>query len=330
MALDVKVKISLSSVGGVVGFGVPLILVSSATKAIAFNEYTDAESVSKAGYDTTSAAYKAFQLMKMQTNSPEKIAIAQVTDKAAVAIPTFEGRVRQVVTLLAAEGDSSIKEVADAIETTGSMTYFPVVANQSEASTLSGYDRTMVGVHSETATQAIGAALVGATAGYDAGSFTYKNMKLKGVTPDDIGEGDLTAIDTANMYTIAKKAGDIVTTGGKAISGEYLDVTDAFDWITQNIRYGVQKLLNSSPKVAYTNAGIGAIEAVVIGVLKQADRMGVIAHNDADEAMYSTNFATRAETTEAERAARAYTRGNFSFSLAGAIHTAEINGVVTV
>ena len=121
-----------------------------------------------------------------------------------------------------------------------------------------------------------------------------------------------------------------MTTEGKAASGEYLDIVDSFDWIIQGIENSAQKLLNGSPKLPYDNRGIGMLEGVTANVLKQADNMGMIAHNAAGEALYATEFGGVEATKEADRRERSYALGRFTFTLAGAIHTAEINGTVTI
>jgi hypothetical protein len=128
-----------------------------------------------------------------------------------------------------------------------------------------------------------------------------------------------------------KKAGDIVTSDGRSASGEYIDVVDSYDWIIQNIEHDTQKVLNNSAKVPFTNPGITQLEDATRSVLKTAFTNGMIAPTEDNDNVgdYSTDFAPASEATAAEKASRHYSGGNFSFVLAGAIHTAEINGTVT-
>ena len=56
MALDVNVTIKLSEAAGKVGFGVPLILISKATTAIAYNEYSDLDELPEAGFGEATTA----------------------------------------------------------------------------------------------------------------------------------------------------------------------------------------------------------------------------------------------------------------------------------
>lgn len=332
--LDVNVTIKLSQVSGTTGFGVPLILVSGAAAEIAYGEYSDIDELPEAGYTEESKAYKLFQIMKMGDNAPKTVAILQTAKKATEALAGVKGKVRQVITLLG-KTDSTALEVAKYVETSDSMIYFPVVTKASDVNQFEGLDRTFVGVHSD-ADQALAAGVIGATAGLAAGAFTYKNMIIRGVTPDEMTDSDVKTIgnelktEKAYGYTIQRKAGDIVTTEGKSAAGEFLDIVDSFDWIIQEIGYRTQKLLNSTPKLAYDSTGIGPLESVTNGVLAKADNMGIIAHDNAGSPLYYTDFGTREDAEDTDRSARVYKLGRFHFELAGAIHTAAINGTAVV
>lgn len=100
------------------------------------------------------------------------------------------------------------------------------------------------------------------------------------------------------------------------------------DYVIRNITYKSQKLLNNSKKLAFDNTGISQLEGVVTNAMREAFLSGIIAQDDEGQPMYSTNFATRADIPAADRAARNYKGGKFSFSLAGAIHYATINGTI--
>ena len=332
--LDINVNIELSGPSGSLGSGVPCILISKSTRDVAYKEYSEAKELVSAGFETNSDAYKLYQIMKMQKDTPALIAVMETTEKAVDVIPKLQGKVRQVITVLGSTGDSTVAEFAKAIEATDSLTYFPVVKSITDASGLEGLDRTMVGVHSRG--QELAAALVGATAGYEVGSFTYKNILIKGVAPDDITDGEVKVIDNDNKsgsiygYTIQRKAGDIVTTEGKNAAGEYMDIVDSFDWIISNIQYQAQKLFNNAKKVNYDDTGIGILEGITNGVLKEADTKGMIAHDENGTALYDTNFGRRSETLGTDRSARIYKLGRFNFDLAGAIHTATINGTASI
>ena len=144
-----------------------------------------------------------------------------------------------------------------------------------------------------------------------------KNIILKGIEPELLTDSQIEAIHKIGGICIVQKAGDVVTSEGTVLSGEYADIIDSKDYVIRNITYKSQKLLNNSKKLAFDNTGI-----------REAFLSGIIAQDDEGQPMYSTNFATRADIPAADRAARNYKGGKFSFSLAGAIHYATINGTI--
>ncbi len=49
-----------------------------------------------------------------------------------------------------------------------------------------------------------------------------------------------------------QKAGDVVTSEGTVLSGEYADIIDSKDYVIRNITYKSQKLLNNSKSLHLT------------------------------------------------------------------------------
>ena len=174
------------------------------------------------------------------------------------------------------------------------------------------------------------AALVGASAGRTPGSFTYKNLILKGIPVLELTNSEINEIHAAGAITFVTKAGDNVTTEGKAASGEYIDIVDSKDFIISNMEYGTQKLLNSLPKIPYDNTGIAQLENVAINVLKAAFDNGIIAADEDGSPMFSVNYAMRDEVNPADRSERQYLGGRFSFVLAGAVHNVTVTGELII
>ena len=204
---------------------------------------------------------------------------------------------------------------------------FVKVSDTSSLEAVGKMDRTL-GIVYAGEEEGVEGALVGATAGYTAGSFTYKNIILKGIEPELLTDSQIEAIHKIGGICIVQKAGDVVTSEGTVLSGEYADIIDSKDYVIRNIPYKSQKLLNNSKKLAFDNTGISQLEGVVTNAMREAFLSGIIAQDDEGQPMYSTNFATRADIPAADRAARNYKGGKFSFSLAGAIHYATINGTI--
>lgn len=338
MALDVKVKIDINKPIGKLGYSYPLLLVVESDESPTINDYKECKTldeVVEAGYATTTNAYKAANLIFSQNNAPTKIAIknCKSTEEVTTITDCTKYNWRQLIVVC--EGETTaptatlIKSISDYIETTDKM-YFCSVSATTGTSTLTKTNaRTVVFMYSGTAV-CPEAALVGASAGLTVGSFTYKNLILNGITPLELTDTQIEAAHTAGAITLVAKAGDNVTTEGKTLNGEYIDIVDSKDYVIQNIEYKVQKVFNTTNKVPYDNNGIAMLESAVIEVMRDAYNNGIIATNENGTPAYSVSFALRSATTDADRKARKYPYGRFSFVLAGAIHEAEITGEITI
>lgn len=329
--LDVKVKIEVSKATGSVGFGVPLLLECGAEAAIEYKECYSLEEVVTAGYAADSDMYKAATMVFQQENRPTHIAVCTATGTIAETLPTIVDKGwRQVVIV---NGDSTqYVDAADYIETTNNKMLFLSMSKTDWATFKGGltgkkYDRTVIFIN---ATENAAAALVGETAGRKVGSFTYKFKTLKGVAAENFTDAEIRALHQEGAFAYATKYGDDVTTEGISQSRKFIDITDSIDYVVQNIEYRIQKLLNQTAKVPYDNRGIALIESATISALQDAFNNGIIATlDDGVTADYSVSFAARSETTAADREAREYKYGSFTFALAGAIHTCEVTGEVT-
>lgn len=334
---DVTVRINTNNPTGTVGFGKPLI-VGEATGGHPYTEYVDLEGLSADFGDTTEIYAKADAILS-QPDRPARFAVAAY-DPASLdtgAITTAAGLVDSLLSrdwyfLLATERDPvAIGDIVDVIDGSNASgtpkLYSTQVAASTDLTGLAASDRTFVAVHPDT--EHIDAAIVGAVGSREVGSVTWQGKTLKGVTAQSLTPTELDAIETANAYAYVTKAGDDVTSEGKVLSGEYIDVIHGMDWIKANIEHTVQKIKNQSGKIPYTDGGIATLEAGVISVLKTGYNQGIIAGDDADNPLYTTSFRSRSEMTDEDRALRRYTGGAFSFELAGAIHTAEITGSIS-
>ena len=324
---DITVNITTATAAGTLGLGYPLVIQGMAAKEIAYTECNSLADVVSAGFAAETEVYKACATIFSQKNKPKTVAVCATTGKIAEWLGTnaIKG-FRQVIAIAGAD-DSTTAELVTAVSAAeGKMLFLQVATKEELPNTQS---ERIVGVVYGKDGYA-NAAVVGESAGREAGSFTYKNLVLTAIEAEDKGAAEVKAIHDAGAICIIKKAGDIVTSEGITTDGEYIDIVDSKDYIISNIVYQGQKLLNDNPKLSFDNIGISQLENVVTGVLADAFSKGIIAKNEDGTAAYTTTFATRAETSASERASRTYNGGNFSFDLAGAIHNATINGVIEV
>ena len=234
--------------------------------------------------------------------------------------------------VLATTDDSEVKKaIAEVVNTNGRKIFVTRATSDVELGQLgeAKYERTVICYHT-TENEYMDAALIGECGSQEVGSITWKFKKLFGITSESFTETELETIHSQGAIAYVTKAGDDQTSEGIVVSGEYIDIVHAKDYVQFNIEYKVQKLFNKTAKVPYTNTGIAMIENEVINVLQSCYNSGIIAENDEGKVLFSTNFPKRSEVPQADRTAREYNVGTFEFELAGAVHEAKIYGSIIV
>lgn len=325
---DITVNITTASVAGSIGLGVPLVITGGAETPVAYTECGSLADVLAAGFAAEDEVYKACAVIFAQKDKPKSVAVCATDKKIAVWLAENAGKDFRQIVAVCGEEDSTVEEMVTAVSALESKMLFLAVANTSELPATQS-ERVVAVVYSGNSAYA-NAAVVGASAGLAAGSFTYKNLVLTGIEAEDLTAAQVKTIHDAGGICIIKKAGDVVTSEGKTTDGEYIDVVDSKDYVINNIVYQGQKLLNSNAKLSFDNVGISQLENVVTSVLADAFRNGIIAANEDGTPAYSTRFASRADVPAGDRAARTYNGGSFTFDLAGAIHNATVNGTIEV
>lgn len=325
---DITVNITTASAAGSVGLGFPLVVAGMSAKVVPYTECNSLTDVVTAGFVTDTEVYKACAAIFAQKNRPITLAVASTDGKVAEWVTANKDKgFRQIVPILG-DGDSTTAELVTAVSALDDKMLFLECAAVEAIPEVKSERVVCVVYGSES--EYVNAAVVGASAGMAAGSFTYKNLVLTGIVPEDLNLAEVEAVHEAGGMCIIKKAGDVVTSEGKTTDGEYIDIVDSRDYIISNIVYQGQKALNNNAKLPFDNVGISQLENMVVNVLADAYRQGIIATDSEGLPAYSTNFATREEVPASDRVDRTYKGGSFTFDLAGAIHNATINGTLVV
>jgi len=194
-----------------------------------------------------------------------------------------------------------------------------------EVLSLAGYHRTSL-IWSGSPQDSAGSAWMGNRFPSDPGSSTWAFKSLAGVTVDtltDTERGNLEG-NSVNYYVQAK--GLSLTIGGYAASGRFLDITRGIDWLFSRLQERILSLLANTEKVPYTDAGVALVENSVRAQLREAVSQGVLAGDP--EPTVSTPLV--ASVSSVDRANRLLPDVTFSGQLAGAIHSIEIDGTVSV
>ncbi|WP_301171032.1 DUF3383 family protein [Brevibacillus nitrificans] len=327
---DVTVTIDIQRPTPKLGFGKPLIIGTSA-EGKDYKTYYDLEALKKDFAENTEVYKAAFSLLNQGDNSPSEFAVMQrKTDGETWSDFMPKAFAKDWYFLVCTSSQvADITAIADAIEQNNSREYFFSTSSKEDLATTKAkaYTRTTALYHTTTDNYPE-AAWLGAAASAEPGKITWKFKTLKGIVPLEIDETELQEIHALGANTYVTKAGDNVTSEGKTVSGEYIDLIHSRDYLVFSIQYAIQKLLNRAPKIRYDNTGIAQLESEVRTVLKRADLNGMIAHDDEGVALFSTNFKPRSQVDPADREKREYNDGTFEFELAGAIHTTKIKGTI--
>jgi hypothetical protein len=141
----------------------------------------------------------------------------------------------------------------------------------------------------------------------------------------------LTTTQRANL--VARNANFFQTTAGSdrmssgtTGDGNFLDVRRSLDWLDDDLSKTVFENLAAGGKVPFTDAGVRVITSAIKASLQRAVDRGILAEDPA----FLVTAPKVADVSVANKANRILPDVSFSGTLAGAIHTVTITGVVSV
>lgn len=187
-----------------------------------------------------------------------------------------------------------------------------------------GYDRTGI-LWAPHPRDFAAAALIGRVAAKDPGSINWAFKDLDGVTPAVITTTQETTLKNNNAILYQTIAGLNVTRYGKAVGGEYLDVTHGIDWLKARIQESVFGLIAGVDKLPYTDASVDAVKGNILGVLN----LGV-QRDFLRPGTLSVTAPEVADVSTTDRANRYLPDVKFGAELAGAINSVGIAGTLSV
>jgi hypothetical protein len=331
---DVVVTIDIQRPTPRLGFGKPLILGASAAGK-AYKTYSDLAGV-LVDYQASTEEYKAAAAIFAQgDDAPAEIAIfarrtgTDAEDLEGVLPALFTKDWYFLVTTSTLLADITV--IAEAVEQDNSRQFFFRSSSKADLAAIlvEGYTRS-TGFYHTNPSEYPEVRWIGRAGAADVGSVTWKFKTLAGLQPLDIDSVELDAIHALGANTYVTKAGDNVTSEGKTVSGEYIDIIHARDYLVYSIQDAIQKRMNAMPKIPYDDSGIAILEGETRTILKRADNQGMIARDADGLPIYSTSFKARADVDPVDRAARTYNDGTFTFALAGAIHKTTVKGTITL
>jgi len=164
------------------------------------------------------------------------------------------------------------------------------------------------------------------------GASTWAYRPLSGVIFDDLTTAFTAAIKAKSGNYYVQIAGQAVAQFGTMASGEFIDVIRGRDWLTARLRERIFGLLINTPKVPFTNSGIDQVVAQVSAQLNEGINAGYLSPDflEGTEVPFIVTAPDAADVSDADKIARLLPDVAFTATLAGAIHTVQVNGVIQV
>jgi len=163
------------------------------------------------------------------------------------------------------------------------------------------------------------------------GGETWALKQLAGVQASGFTATEQQVIFKKGGNTFEQFAPQIyLTTPGKMVNGEWIDVVRFRDWLENYIQTSLTTLMINRNKVPYTDAGIALIVNNLMGSLLEGQRVGGIAPDEVDSEGNNVKgfeiITPRSVEVSFQDKAERVLNLSFSARLAGAIHLTNING----
>jgi hypothetical protein len=156
------------------------------------------------------------------------------------------------------------------------------------------------------------------------GSENWAFKTLAGVPADNISTAAIHAVENKNASVYTPLAGLNLTQFGKVASGEFIDIPRFIDWLQNQIQIQILGLLANNNKIPYTDAGVDQVRGTIMSVLQAGVDVGGLSATPAP----FVSVPLVASLSVATVSTRNLPKVSFSATLAGAINSVTITGVV--
>lgn len=331
---DINVSITRESgiVTGV-GFGIALIVSSSLHT---YKEYASLDELVSDFADTT-AVYKMASALLGQSVQPEKFAVSGIDYTAGVdPVADLSTHLDTLVAdgkdfylvLQEQDDDASQVEVSTWANDNNKLHFIRAdVLPSSFVGSLS--DRTSV-YYTTTADEYPECAVAGYGLANDPGALTWKNIVIKGITPEILTGAEESELETNRWNTIITYYNKIVTSNGFLIGSTFIDQTRTQDYVKVTMEEFIADLLITNNKIPYTDPGIAQFVSTVNKALLQAFDNGIIASDIGGNPLFTVDFKTIDEIPEQDIIDRILRTVSFEYQEAGAIEGASVSGKIVV
>jgi len=337
--VDVQITRETTAVSQL-GFGTFMILGEHTVFPERIRFYQTADSILDDGFLATDPEYIAASSALSQNPRPVRVAIGRI-DAGDASLTDSLNAVSQenddwygfaITSRLQADVEEAAAWTEAEIKIFGSASDDVEILNASSTTDIgavlqaAGYARTFVMYHDEAATAYPEAAWFGVQLPTAPGSSTWAFKTLAGIPVVDMSSTQRTNAFNKNVNTYELRGGVNITKDGQVSSGEYIDIIRGVDWLQARMTERVYLLLTNSPKIPYTDAGVGIVEAEVRAQLDAAIAQGVIAIDPA----YTVTVPLVKNISTNDKANRFLPDVRFEGTLQGAIHSIRIRGIVRI
>lgn len=342
--VNVNIALSTTSVPRGV-FGVPLIVAPLTTFTERVRVYMDYNSAVEDGLPE--AVLKALSAVFSQTPRPQMCKVGRLdSDVSASTLATqltaIQSEDANWYGFALTARDPELQLAAAAWAETQTKLFFTSTADADVVNASAtndvlsklaakNYLRTAVIVDKHAADQYLEMAWMGRCFTIAPGGETWALKQLSGVQASDWSATEQQTIVKKGGNTFERFAPQIyLTTPGKAVGGEWIDVVRFRDWLADYVQTNLSTLMINRAKVPYTDGGIALIVNNLTSSLLEGQRVGGIAPDEVDAEGnnvkgFVVTYPRSIDVSFQDKADRVL---NLSFSarLAGAIHLTNING----
>lgn len=204
--------------------------------------------------------------------------------------------------------------------------YTTATTDVGSALSTANYARTALMYHPKSMIQYAGAAWAGKNLPKDPGSITWKFKTLAGVDTVQLTETEITNLENKNVNHFTSVSGISITQQGTMAGGTFIDITRSVDFLRARLQEFIYAQLANLDKIPFTDEGVAVIEAEVRAVLQLGIGQGILAANPEPV----ITVPRVADVSFSDKASRLLPDVEFEATLAGAIHSVQIEGVVSV
>lgn len=325
------------------GYGLALVL--STEKDAEYKEYSSGTALAAIDkeYGVDSETYKLASAVLNQTPKVDKIAVVGVqydsgteaTTQLVAALNELTKTRNDFFYLVSTEQGKAEIEALGAWVASKMKFYFATTTKEVFDTLGENMPRNAVVMVHDKPEQYAGEALVGAIAPLNIGSYTITFQNLIGISPVLYDSMDIDDIEAKGGITYIRDGGKNIVSAGRTMGNEYFDLVQGEFYLknrlTENVFNNV--LTRGKTKVPYSQNGINTVVAEVDATLGASVESlttgeGIIARDADGNPEYFVETPLIENISNADKSNRRLPGVNWRATVAGAVESVKINGVM--